>query len=198
MIKNDANGQFNLTKEIFDWIESIAVSIVIVVLLFTFIFRMVWVQGHSMENTLQDNDRVIISSLGYEPKQYDIVVVNAENEKMLAERPDLKGKPFIKRIIATEGQTIDFNREKGQVIVDGKVLDEWYIKEAMTEFGDKPDMFPLTVKKDQVFVMGDNRNDSYDSRYELIGTIDKHKIIGKVIIRVFPFNKIGNVDKYTK
>lgn len=183
-IKTEDEKEFDIVREIYEWVEAIAYSLVIVVLIFTFLLRMVWVDGSSMNKTLYNGDRVIISNFMYEPKYKDIVVVTVDDSRFI-------NKPLIKRIIALENQTVDFNRQTGKVIVDGKELEETYIAETTREFGNTN--FPLKVPEGKVFVMGDNRNASFDSRYVEIGTIDVHHILGRVILRVYPFNKFGSV-----
>ena len=174
--------KFDLKREIVEWMEAIVYSLVAVVLIFTFLFRIVGVDGESMTNTLQDQDRLIVTHLFYEPKQGDIIVTT---------QPSAVNKPLIKRIIAVEGQTVDINFETHQVIVDGEVLDEPYIREPTSRKGDIE--FPITVEPGKVFVMGDNRNDSLDSRFAEVGQIDKRYILGKAVFRIFPFNAIGGL-----
>ena len=173
----------SLVSELYEWAEAIVFSLAVVVLLFTFVFRIVGVDGSSMENTLQNGDRVIISNLNYTPKQGDIIVfpVNQEVLKM----------PLIKRVIAVGGQTVDIDYSKGTVKVDGKTLTEPYIKELTTVKWPNTISFPIKVPKGKVFAMGDNRNDSRDSRFPEIGFIDTRNILGKAILRIFPFGKFG-------
>ena len=114
---------FSLKREIFEWLETIAFSLVAVVLLFTFVFRIVGVDGDSMMNTLQDKDRLIITHLFYHPKQGDIVIIT---------QPNSVNKPLVKRIVALGGQTVDIDTDRGLVYVDGEVIDEPYILEPTT------------------------------------------------------------------
>ena len=138
--------------EVYDWIQCIIFALVFCVLLFVFAVRMVNVVGHSMVPTLEQNDKVVISNLFYHPKQGDIVVLRKQT---------LMEEPIVKRIIATEGQTVDIDFEDGVVYVDGKALDEPYVNEPVHDrenFEGK-----ITVPEGCVFVMGDNRNASTDS-----------------------------------
>lgn len=169
-------------NEVMEWLESIAVSIFIVILVFTFVFRMVIVDGRSMLPTLEDGQRLVISHLFYTPKQGDIVVVNSQG----------LNKTIIKRVIAIEGQTVDIDFDNHTVSVDGKVLDEPYINELTTN-NDGGFEYPIVVPENSVFVMGDNRNHSTDSRNPIVGFITNDDVLGKAIFRIYPFNKFGRV-----
>ena len=182
-------------EELFEWIEIFSGALVTVILVFTFVLRLVTVEGSSMEKTLSEKDNLIISHMLYEPKQNDIVVIQV---------PDWwSDVPIIKRVIATEGQTVDFDFENWTVIVDGVPIAEPYVN---YENGFPMNSYyvheiynlPLTVEKGKVFVMGDNRNHSVDSRHRDIKQVDVGNIMGRVLVRVYPFNKFGivkpNVD----
>lgn len=175
---------FSLKREVFEWLETIAFSLVAVVLLFTFVFRIVGVDGDSMKNTLQDKDRLIITHLFYQPKQGDIVIIT---------QPNSVNKPLVKRIIALGGQTVDIDTDRGLVYVDGEVIDEPYILEPTVYMPASSPEFPYTVPEGTVFVMGDNRNNSLDSRNTGVGPIDERYILGKAIFRIFPFDSIGGL-----
>ncbi len=107
-------------------------------------------------------------------------------------QPNFTNKPIIKRIIATGGDTIDINYDTNQVLVNGSVIDEPYLQEEMERTGDIP--LPVTLKEGELFVMGDNRNGSTDSRSSLIGIIDERYVVGRFLFRIFPFSRIGTVD----
>ncbi len=185
----------NFKKDFFEWLDIIISSVLVVVLVFTFLFRIVSIDGDSMENTLIDGERVVISNLFYTPKQGDIVVISRNTDNSVTDAGNKS--PIIKRVIAVEGQTVDI--KDGYVFVDGVKLNETYIKDyainaASTGLYDVE--FPLTVKKDCIFVLGDNRRESLDSRSKNIGEnglINKKFVLGKAIFRIFPFNKIGGI-----
>ncbi len=184
--KNVSNNK-NITRELFDWVETFVFALVAVVIIFTFLFRIVTVDGRSMQPTLQNADRLVISNLFYTPKTGDVVVV---------QRDGTDTAPLIKRVIATGGQKIDIDFDTWTVTVidaDGTehVLEEDYIQyiegESMrvgTAFSASD--YPLTVPEGYVFVMGDNRNDSTDSRYASVGMLREEYIVGRVLVRLFP------------
>ena len=182
--KDAQKEPFNLKKELWEWAKAILFAAVIVFIMFRFIIQVVTVNGVSMEPTLEGGDRLIISNLFYTPAAGDIVVLSDETGL---------DEALIKRIIALPGQTVDIN-ENGEVLVDGKVLSEPYIAERIDE-NHRGDMtYPLTVPEDSVFVMGDNRNHSTDSRDSQVGLVDEGEIMGRVIFRLLPLSKIGPVD----
>lgn len=179
---------------IFDWLEVLVHAIIAVVICFSFLFRIATIDGPSMENTLHNGERVIITNLFYEPKAGDIVVISRNKENSIYTMTN-DNTPIIKRVIALEGQTVDIDFEQGVVYVDGVALDEPYTK---TPTNRKSDIeFPITVDEGCVFVLGDNRNDSLDSRSTQIGEygmIDTRYILGHAIFRIVPFDKIGKLN----
>lgn len=179
----DKEEELTLKQEIFEWVKAIVVSFAVVFLIFGVLIRLVTVDGRSMEPTLHNNDRLVISNLFYTPKQGDIVVISEEAGI---------GRAIIKRVIATGGQTLDIG-EDGTVLVNGLPLDEPYIKEKIAADNHGQHDYPVTVPKDCVFVMGDNRNDSTDSRFEVLSFVDEKYIMGRVLLRLYPLNKIGTV-----
>lgn len=172
-------------RETVEYAESLAVVFVVMLLIFTFIARPATVDGESMMPTLQNGERLVISNLFYEPTAGDIVVLCGEADRE-------EGKNLIKRIIATEGQTIDIDFEAGEVYVDGQKLDEPYILEQT--YLDEGTEFPLTVPEGEIFVMGDNRNGSRDSRSLTVGTVKEEYIVGRVLFRFFPFDRFGKIS----
>jgi signal peptidase I len=149
------------------------------------VFRLAVVDGDSMNNTLHNQETLIISNFMYEPENNDIIVFTSPSYK----------NPLVKRVIAVGGQTVDIDFENWKVTVDGKVLQEDYVNYLPYAEMDSFDVsFPLTVPEGYVFVMGDNRNNSSDSRSSKVGFVDERYILGKVELRLLPFNKFGTVD----
>lgn len=179
--KRTASGA---VSEAYDWVEWFISIIICVVFLLTFAIRTVGVYGISMEPNLHEGDRLVATRLGGAFQYGDIVAIT---------QPNSINEPLIKRVIATGGQTVDIDFEAGSVTVDGKLLDEPYIAETMTTDGQYDVQFPVTVPEGYYFCMGDNRNNSWDSRAEDIGMIDGRYILGKAIFRFAPLNSIGPV-----
>lgn len=171
-----------MIDEILDFAEFLVFCFFVFLLIFSFLFRLITVSGGSMKPTFQDNDKLIVTHLFYEPKQGDVVIANSYGLQ----------EAIIKRVIATEGQTIDINFDTGLVIVDGEILDEPYINTLTTrDYGAYT--YPLVVEKGHVFLMGDNRNASTDSRSPTVGMVDVDDIIGKVVFRFFPLSSFGTI-----
>jgi signal peptidase I len=167
--------------ETYEWVGIFSFVLVTFVMLFSFIFLRVGVDGDSMNNTLKNGDRIIIWNIDYQPKCNDIVVAYAENLK----------KTIVKRVIAVGGQTVNIDYTAHRVYVDGVLKYEPFIKEPTAFMGKKPIVsMPAKVPDDCVFVMGDNRNISLDSRSGEIGMIKTKYIIGKALLRYFPLQNI--------
>lgn len=175
---------YGMVNSIFEWIQPLLVALVCVTMLLTFVFRQVTVSGESMQNTLQNNDRLIISGLFYEPQVGDIVVIS-HGQKY--------SSPLIKRVIATEGQTLSIDFDTGDVVVDGVLLDEPYTFGETKRLTQSPMEVPAVIPEGYVYVMGDHRNASLDSRSEIIGLINKKDIVGKAEFRIFPFSSFGSI-----
>lgn len=175
----------------FEWVESIITALIIVVVIFTFLFRIVTVSGDSMLPNLESKYRLILSSFMYQPKQGDVVVITH------TQLPE----PIIKRVIALPGQKVDIDNKTGRVSVDGKVVDEsTYIQNGITKIPEGTSdnstlTFPQTVPAGHVFVLGDNRPVSEDSRYTKVGMVDEKYVLGKAEVIIFPFDRIGRIKK---
>lgn len=169
-------------RDLYDWIQCIVVAIIVCVLLFSFVVRLVDVVGDSMYPTLENGDKIIVSNLFYDPQPGDIIVFRKD---------EYRDQPLVKRIIAVEGQTVDIDFDRGIVYVDGEPIDEPYIAEPTTESLDF--VGPITVDQGCVFVMGDNRNRSTDSRDARIDCVDVRCIMGKVYFTLFPLKNFGSV-----
>ena len=189
-------------REVFDWVEIIALSLAFVLLTFSYIARQARVDGSSMRETFHHGESIVISNLFYTPKQGDVIVFQVPNSPLTTE-------PIIKRVIAVGGQTvyIDFDNWKVYVYDDASLtvdqvlatvhpLDEPYIEamreklESYTVMNGKNSYggytYPLTVEKGKLFCMGDNRNGSTDSRWTILGPVDERYVLGKVLFRIYP------------
>lgn len=164
-------------RDLYEWVRSCVTAVLIIVLVFTFVVRMMGVQGPSMRQTLQEGDRLLVlnSLLVRDYRQGDIVIARKES---------FSEDPIVKRIIAVGGQTVDIDFGAGTVYVDGEALDEDYINDRTYTYEGTD--FPLTVPEGSVFLMGDNRNMSTDSRDVRIGTVDTRYLIGKAVFLLYP------------
>ena len=165
-------------RDLYEWVQSLVGSVLVVVAIFTFGIRMLGVDGHSMLNTLQHDDRLlVVNPIFYHDYQYGDIVILRKNGVF-------DNDPIVKRVIAVGGQTVDIDFDAGVVYVDGEALEEDYIREpTYTAEGTE---FPLTVPEGSIFVMGDNRNGSSDSRDYRLGTVDTRYVIGKAAFLLFP------------
>jgi signal peptidase I len=175
-------------KTLYEWLEEIVIALTLVILVFTFLFRVVTVTGESMLPNFVEGQKLIVTNLGHSVEQGTVVVItNVLNE------------PIIKRVIATEGQTVDIDYETGVVYVDGEAVDE-------TQFGLENGIttrpystleamvFPQTVPEGCVFVLGDNRGVSKDSRYTEVGMVDTRHILGEAVFTLYPFDRFGVIE----
>lgn len=207
------NEPKSIGKEIWEWVYTIAIALAIALVIKAFIFDIVKVDGSSMFPTLIDGDRLIVTKLGYKPKQGDIIILDSTYkkrntyyeelaksegkeslnffEKLSANKSfseDMKKRYYVKRVIATPGQTVDLI--DGKVYIDGEIYDEPYY-EGITSPIDSAMEFPVTVGDDMVFVMGDNRPRSKDSRSSDLGLVPYKAVLGKSQVRIWPVNAIG-------
>ncbi len=186
------NGEINMLKEIRDWVLCLVIAVALALVIRNFVFTLVKVQGASMQPTLQENDRLYVNRFFYKPEKGDVIIFKPESD------PD---RPYVKRVIATEGDTVYIDFENGDVYVNGQIIDEPYIKDKTNRTGayimeciangqySKDN--PIVVEKDKVFVMGDNRNNSRDSRE--IGQVPEKEIVGGAVFRFWPVTNFGSV-----
>lgn len=178
--------KFSWKREVMEWLQAIAIAVIVGLLLNHFVFNIVQVQGTSMVPTLQNADRLVVIS------RY---ITKIENGDIIVFRPvHDQNRPYIKRVIAVAGQTVDMDKNS-RVIVDGKMLDEGYVSQYLSTHGDM--QFPLTVPEGSVFVMGDNRPNSKDSRFSEVGLVNLDTVIGKATLRWFPFNQFATFKHVT-
>lgn len=196
-VKRKAKKSVKQTKtfwtEVYEWIDSAVITVMVILLAFTFLFRQVRIEGNSMWPTLQNGERVIVSDVFYTPEYGDIVVISSEVYDDI---------PIIKRVIATEGQWVDIHDGKvfvGKSLENMKEVGSEFVGDILTEvsvgsvdaYGVQK--YPLQVPENHVFVLGDNRSVSLDSRTAVVGLIDQRQILGKALYRVFPFDNIGSI-----
>lgn len=191
---NSPKKKTSWLKEAVDYMEIFVFAICFVMLLFSFVFRVCTVEGPSMENTLYEGENLIISDLFYTPERDDIIVFHQTGSGAFA-----LNEPVVKRVIATEGETVSIKYRKDTMSVtvthtDGSVtvLEEPYMRYEGKPLYSAPATY--TVPEGHLFVLGDNRNESADSRYTLsIGMVDTRRVLGKVLFRITPFSRIGTV-----
>ncbi len=183
-------------REMYEWLRSCAAAVLSIVLVFTFLIRMMGVKGPSMIPTLQDGDRLLVldSTLVSQYRRGDVVI---------ARKDTFSEDPIVKRVIAVGGQTVDIDFSAGVVYVDGEAQREDYINDLTYTY--EGTNFPLTVPEGSVFLMGDNRNMSTDSREPRIGTVDERYLIGRAVFLIYPgpdnvtekrdFSRVGPVRR---
>ena len=170
-----------IAGEILSFLLYVVVVVGITFLIIHYVGQRTYVSGSSMENTLSDGDNLIVDKITYrfsDPKRYDIIVFPYQYEE---------NTYFIKRIIGLPGETVQI--VDGIIYIDGEALQESYGREVMKNSGLAAD--PVTLGEDEYFVLGDNRNDSTDSRDPSVGKIPRDRIIGRAWVRIWPLSKIG-------
>ncbi len=189
----DSNPKKSLLASLFDIVEVFAYAVALMVIVFLFIIKFVTVDGTSMLNTLQHEDRLVVYSLFYTPETNDVIVINYEDRDEL----------LVKRIIGVGGDVVKINFDTWDVWVNDELIDQSYLKSNpaykkvpmskgnMADI-DENNCTVFTVEEGKVFVMGDNRNGSLDSRS--IGQLDEDEILGKVVLRVYPFESMGKIQ----
>lgn len=168
-----------VTDYMFDLTRTIIFVFAFMSVIFTFIIRDANVVGNSMLDTLHSDDKILMTNFMYKPKCGDIVAINAENQIE---------KRIIKRVIATEGQTLVVDYSKNAVYVDGIQIDEPYVS-SITREPSNPLQIPYVIPEGYIFVMGDNRIISLDSRDKSIGLVSVNDVIGKAQFIVYPFGR---------
>ena len=183
IMDNHSNYKNKVEKTLLYYLHDLCYLLCVVMILFLLFFRIVIVSGSSMKNTLVDGDYLLLlsSSFYHNPKQGDIIVASKNSFD--------DGAPIVKRVIAVAGQEVDIDFETSTVYVDGVALEEDYVFTPTISSGGVS--FPLTVKEGCIFVMGDNRSYSKDSRYVEIGLIDNREVLGKAFFLFLPGNEKG-------
>ncbi len=174
--------RYQYNRRVLEWYDALTVTVAVIALLFTFVVRVVQVDGTSMNPTLQSGDRVIIATF-LQPDYGDVVVIDGYIPY---------GKPLVKRVIGKAGDVIDIDFEAGIVYRNGQALSEPYIAEPTWTY--ESVNFPITVPDDCLFIMGDNRNHSMDSRDREIGCVDVRDVMGVVVWRVLPIQEMGAIE----
>ena len=171
-----------IIREILGWIFYIIVILVLTYVIITYVGQRTSVSGSSMETTLSDGDQLLVDKLSYRfqnPKRFDIIVFPYQYEE---------NTYYIKRIIGLPGETVQID-ENGNIYINGELLEENYGAETIQNPGRAAK--PITLGDDEYFVMGDNRNNSKDSRSEEVGNVKRSQIIGRAWLRIWPLNKFG-------
>lgn len=172
--------------DMYFWLQALVAALVALILVFTFIGRVIGVKGSSMVPTLQNGNMVLLQTIGYEPAQNDVVVVTHRS---------FSEDPIIKRVIAVAGQTVVVNYDENTVTVDGVLLNETYINYADSDpMGTHVGAVSYDVPEGHIFVMGDNRNHSTDSRSASIGFVDLREVLGHAHAVVFPTSNFGWIE----
>jgi len=177
--RRQAGKAADMRMELYDWLHCILTALLVAVLLFMFVGRNINVDGQSMEGTLIHGDRLIVSNLFYTPNNGDIIVFHSPSLRFA-------GIPLVKRVIAIPGQEIDFDFTQGHVIVDGVILDENYLSPGILTTTSGNFDGPRVIPEGYVFVLGDNRNLTLDSRHDDIGLVDTRYILGRVLMVMIP------------
>lgn len=176
----------SVKSDLYFWVQTLSVSLILLVIVFTFIGRLTRVDGTSMVPTLHHNDLMLVQSIGYEPKPGDVVVLR---------KAQFMEAQVVKRVIAVGGQHVQVDYNTHLVYVDGVPLNEPYINEIMEDPRHADlSVLDVTVPDGSIYVLGDNRNNSSDSRHVRLGTVDTRYVLGRVVCVLFPFSDFGLVE----
>lgn len=185
----EEKGSYKL--DLYYWIQALVMVLIGLILICTLVGRVIRVDGSSMVPTLHDGDLLLLQSLGYTPQQGDVVVLR----KPGFPPPPQDTAPIVKRVVAVGGQHVQVDYGAGAVYVDGVALDEPYILEPMVDrYNPDMNVLDVTVPEGSVYVMGDNRNNSSDSRHQDLGTVDRRYVLGRVLCVMLPFSDFGSVE----
>lgn len=184
------SGRDALKVDLYFWLQALVMALVSLILVFTFVGRIISVDGESMLPTLHHADMLILQSIGYKPEQGDVVV--------LSKRSFQNGQPIVKRVIAVGGQTVDIDYDANTVSVDGVVLDEPYINEQNMRELPPEYATHVEVPEGSIFVMGDNRNNSTDSRSPNVGVVDVRSVLGGAKLVLLPFQDFGPIESISQ
>ena len=174
--------------DLYGWLQALTFALAFILIFFTFFGRVIGVDGHSMDPTLNDRDMLFLQCIAYEPKQGDVVVLHKDFGDVET--------PIVKRVIAVEGQEVEIDYDNNTVYVDGVALDEPYINQEDEDvMVERSGMVyrEFTVPEGCIFVMGDNRNGSTDSRYAELGMVDTSYVLGRALGVAFPFSHIQSL-----
>lgn len=195
----------SVIAEIFDYYELCIFSICAVIVIFSFFIRLCRVDGQSMEDTLHNNEMLVVSDIFYTPKRGDVIVFHQTGGQNQDIYSFSLNEPIVKRVIATAGEWIDIKLADGRLevtIYDSSMEKKYTLSEDYAKYSGSPSWnptgyheYPMQIPKGYVFVMGDNRWHSTDSRSTLIGLVDTRRILGRAVLRLTPFSKFGSIDK---
>lgn len=189
--ENPGEEKTSFRTDLYYWVQALVAVLIGLILVFTLAGRVIGVVGSSMVPTLHDGNLLLLQSIGYTPQQGDVVVLR----KPGFPPPPRETAPIVKRVIAVGGQHVRVDYEAGAVYVDDVALEEPYINELMHPSSDSNmSVLDVEVPEGSIYVLGDNRNNSSDSRHQDLGTVDERYVLGRVLCVMFPFQDMGAVE----